>query len=275
MAAQEIWCRCLPGSAVRLDGLEFPNQVTVLVATIPAFQAKPFEPTGRVRRLILKFSASDWSNSKALKVALESVHLAQQLRAGEINMGLAGNYIDVGWILKGGWMGECWGTCIEESVVLEHSPHFIHYFDERKSGGVSGDGGARDMLQEIVCRYRIKRVIIKRDWLTKQVCSQNLRADRIKIRPYINAEQLRRAVRIARNRSAAEVEMTLIHRSALFELLPIGYLRPALSAACSSSRSQRHWPGASAASRLALPKVLRCSVSTRLPTAASMRLTWW
>lgn len=49
---------------------------------------------------------------------------------------------------------------------------------------------------------------------------------------------------------------------------------PALSAARSSSSTQRQSPGAKSAASCSVPKRLRCSVCTRLPTAASMRLTW-
>ena len=44
--------------------------------------------------------------------------------------------------------------------------------------------------------------------------------------------------------------------------------------ASSSAASQRHWPGARSAGSSSPPKAERCSASTRLPIAATMRLTW-
>ena len=43
----------------------------------------------------------------------------------------------------------------------------------------------------------------------------------------------------------------------------------------SSRLSQRHWPGARSCGSSSAPMRERCRRSTRLPTAASMRLTWW
>ena len=55
-------------------------------------------------------------------------------------------------------------------------------------------------------------------------------------------------------------------------------LRRGEAHACSrisaASESQRHCPGARSLGSVSLPKALRCKASTRLLTAASMRLTW-
>ena len=73
---------------------------------------------------------------------------------------------------------------------------------------------------------------------------------------------------------------------ALVQAAPVAQPQPALgrdeqagrdqaAVSMSAAAAQRHCPGSRSAGNCSAPKALRCSVSTRLPTAASMRLTWW
>lgn len=48
-----------------------------------------------------------------------------------------------------------------------------------------------------------------------------------------------------------------------------------ISSLTSSAVSQRHWPSGRSSDKVIVPIWLRCKASTRLLTAATMRLTWW
>ena len=68
-------------------------------------------------------------------------------------------------------------------------------------------------------------------------------------------------------------------RVGLFAIVPLQWCANRLYALCCNSSTscacnQRHWPGGRSAGKSSAPMRLRCRLSTRLPAAASMRLTW-
>ena len=68
-------------------------------------------------------------------------------------------------------------------------------------------------------------------------------------------------------------------RVGLFVIVPLQWCANRIYALCCNSSTscacnQRHWPGGRSVGKSSAPMRLRCRLSTRLPAAASMRLTW-
>ena len=68
-------------------------------------------------------------------------------------------------------------------------------------------------------------------------------------------------------------------RVGLFAIVPLQWCANRIYALCCNSSTscacnQRHWPGGRSVGKSSAPMRLRCRLSTRLPAAASMRLTW-
>jgi hypothetical protein len=68
------------------------------------------------------------------------------------------------------------------------------------------------MLQEIVGGYGIKEAVFEWNGLAKQVRTSDCGTDNTERGLDVNAEKISGAVRIARLRAAAQIEMALVHQ---------------------------------------------------------------
>jgi L-lactate utilization protein LutB len=95
-------------------------------------------------------------------------------------VGPVGDDIDVGGILKGFWCGVAGREREKSSVMTQYAPDFVHQTNERKHAlSVSVDDDARNVLEKVVRRYGIKKIVLERERLTDEVSLQQVHVRRI------------------------------------------------------------------------------------------------
>ena len=105
-----------------------------------------------------------------VKATLESVHATDWGWAREVLVGSIGDDVDVCRVLKSLWCGVAGREREKRAVMARDSPDFIHETDERKNTlSVSVDDDSRDVLQKVVRRHRVKKIVCKGQWLTHKI----------------------------------------------------------------------------------------------------------
>jgi len=125
-------------------------------------------------------------------------------------VGPVGDDVDVGGILKSLRRGVAGREREKRAVLAHHAPDFVHETDERKqTPSLVVDDDSRDVLQKVVGRHRVKKIVFKGEWLSEEVGLHQMHIRAVGMQcPAIDPVDRIPQVGIARELPASQVQVS-------------------------------------------------------------------